>query len=483
MFCNNCGKKIKAGAVRCSCGAPVEQMEYCGGFWGLVGKKPEKPRRNDVGEKPNSQPPMERSSLNSGYTGSENAEKFFESGERRSRSSGSGIGLAIGGIMAGLVLIGGGALLFMRKGKPVPSSHRTVAEDTSKAAEETELSGETAEVSKGQLEYQYKYVKLRIREMEEQERLLKDPNSPELEDREQNEQDWEDFKSLVGAEGVEDSISQEFEQFKSDYLSYANQDLSFNKTKVDKLDKKLHLAQLDLRLHEEFPAISINEDGSGYEWGNNKEVDANVKMAKEIINEYEKLQLSEMEETSGTRDSNDEKETFGPEESYLKHGTFASNRSLLRMEALLYDYCIDYYKVKLGVSDEKPLSLMTSDDYQTAKKNAGDDQEFEGEHDNLWYAEWCINDLENAEEEWQAARDKLKNLPEDAGEIRRLRDSDAGQDQEKDSASDSTLIEESTQESASTEDSAQEPASTEDLNKKDGRSNTVKNDPGFPFKR
>ena len=120
MFCNNCGKKIKAGSSRCSCGAPVEQMEYCGGFWGLVGKKPEKPRRNDIGESQSSPNPVERPVLNTSHVGYENSENSFENDERRKRSSGAGIGLIIGCIMAAVVLIGGGAFFLMRKGNPEP---------------------------------------------------------------------------------------------------------------------------------------------------------------------------------------------------------------------------------------------------------------------------------------------------------------------------------------------------------------------------
>ncbi|MCC8129413.1 MAG: hypothetical protein LIO51_05690 [Clostridiales bacterium] len=41
MFCKKCGNKLVAGEKTCRyCGAPAEQAEICGGFWGLVGEKP-----------------------------------------------------------------------------------------------------------------------------------------------------------------------------------------------------------------------------------------------------------------------------------------------------------------------------------------------------------------------------------------------------------------------------------------------------------
>lgn len=41
MFCNACGSKLSKEDKKCrACGAPADQGETCGGFWGLVGEKP-----------------------------------------------------------------------------------------------------------------------------------------------------------------------------------------------------------------------------------------------------------------------------------------------------------------------------------------------------------------------------------------------------------------------------------------------------------
>ena len=41
MFCNTCGSKLSKDDKKCrACGAPADQGEACGGFWGLVGAEP-----------------------------------------------------------------------------------------------------------------------------------------------------------------------------------------------------------------------------------------------------------------------------------------------------------------------------------------------------------------------------------------------------------------------------------------------------------
>lgn len=41
MFCNTCGSKLSKDDKKCRvCGAPADQGEACGGFWGLVGAEP-----------------------------------------------------------------------------------------------------------------------------------------------------------------------------------------------------------------------------------------------------------------------------------------------------------------------------------------------------------------------------------------------------------------------------------------------------------
>lgn len=40
MYCSNCGCKVHEDEKVCSdCGASLYSVEYCGGFWGLVGKR------------------------------------------------------------------------------------------------------------------------------------------------------------------------------------------------------------------------------------------------------------------------------------------------------------------------------------------------------------------------------------------------------------------------------------------------------------
>lgn len=38
MYCKKCGKRAPEGAEVCECGAKLQIDEYCGGFWGLLGK-------------------------------------------------------------------------------------------------------------------------------------------------------------------------------------------------------------------------------------------------------------------------------------------------------------------------------------------------------------------------------------------------------------------------------------------------------------
>lgn len=43
MYCKKCGCRINYGEQRCSdCGTEVGVIEYCGGFWGLVGENNKK---------------------------------------------------------------------------------------------------------------------------------------------------------------------------------------------------------------------------------------------------------------------------------------------------------------------------------------------------------------------------------------------------------------------------------------------------------
>lgn len=41
MFCNSCGSKLRKGDKVCAaCGAPADQGEACGGFWGIISAPP-----------------------------------------------------------------------------------------------------------------------------------------------------------------------------------------------------------------------------------------------------------------------------------------------------------------------------------------------------------------------------------------------------------------------------------------------------------
>lgn len=42
MYCQKCGYKLSKGSYICSnCGSQNQDIEYCGGFWGLTGEKKE----------------------------------------------------------------------------------------------------------------------------------------------------------------------------------------------------------------------------------------------------------------------------------------------------------------------------------------------------------------------------------------------------------------------------------------------------------
>lgn len=43
MYCSKCGCKVESSQKNCpNCGALADGIEYCGGFWGLVGEEPKK---------------------------------------------------------------------------------------------------------------------------------------------------------------------------------------------------------------------------------------------------------------------------------------------------------------------------------------------------------------------------------------------------------------------------------------------------------
>ncbi len=53
MYCKNCGCKINTGEKRCSdCGTDIKEIEYCGGFWGLVGEEEKVKTLISIEEKP-----------------------------------------------------------------------------------------------------------------------------------------------------------------------------------------------------------------------------------------------------------------------------------------------------------------------------------------------------------------------------------------------------------------------------------------------
>lgn len=57
MYCKNCGCKINIGEKRCSdCGNDIKGVEYCGGFWGLVGEEKKVKTLNPIEEKPKEEP-------------------------------------------------------------------------------------------------------------------------------------------------------------------------------------------------------------------------------------------------------------------------------------------------------------------------------------------------------------------------------------------------------------------------------------------
>lgn len=47
MYCAKCGYKVLKNARQCqNCGASVEGIEYCGGFWGLVNREEDQLKRD-----------------------------------------------------------------------------------------------------------------------------------------------------------------------------------------------------------------------------------------------------------------------------------------------------------------------------------------------------------------------------------------------------------------------------------------------------
>ena len=448
MFCNNCGKKIKPGALKCSCGAPVEKMEYCGGFWGLVGKNPKSSSsaphpdtlsRNEIAER-GYKPSPENAEINSSREISGNYDYTGEREERRSRSSKAGIGLIAGIALAAIVLVGGGAFFLFRGGdddKTQKNLGKSVVEETStklNVEESTENAqsiqssqdGETVTID--QLNYaKDNYVIPMFEKMEKQEEKIsvtfykkadvKDPN----EENETLKEAWTDFSRQTK------EVRKDFDRLKEDfakiYQGDSEKDQDFANF-LDSREKSLLKAEMDIEVHDKFSCIG--KTGSGYVSKDDSDVvnddgwlsDPYVKYAEKIFSNYRKLEESCINKDAG----------------------FASWVYLSRLEVIFSDYNIASCKETLmEVSERESLEEMDGQDYQNAAKKDGD---FDGK---LELIDFCLKDLDDS-----PAKSHLKNL-DDYKIIKKLSDkesSDAGQ------SSQSTAVEK--------DDSSAPPAVTEE---------------------
>lgn len=49
MYCKKCGCRLNKGNSKCpDCGVKVTEIEYCGGFWGLVGERGKNDGQADI---------------------------------------------------------------------------------------------------------------------------------------------------------------------------------------------------------------------------------------------------------------------------------------------------------------------------------------------------------------------------------------------------------------------------------------------------
>lgn len=430
MFCNHCGKRIKPGAVKCSCGAPVEQMEACGGFWGLVGKSPKASStsmepmpmsRNEIAER-GYKPAAEKAEFNGTRGSSEGLDHISDRQESRNRSSKTGIGLFAGIVVAVLALVGGGAFFLFggHSGSHTPRSGGKVAEEASTerlVAETTENPEAQSQLSLEQLIYaKDHYVIPMFEKLEKQEKRIwndyykkADVTDPDEENQTLREA-WNDFEKEAR------EVRKDYDRLRGDFESIKKGDSADEadfESFILQQEKALVKAELDIAVHDTFS--SIGKEGDAYVSKAGTDVlnesgwlsDAYVEDAEKILDTYQNLQASYVN----------------------REAKFASWVYLTRLEVVLSDnYIASCQEILQGASERESLDEMDAQDYQQASRVDGD---FEKKMKRI---QFCLDDLGDspAKSHIRMAEEykKMSKLPEktDATDKQEEPDTKEGED-------------------------------------------------------
>ena len=424
MFCNQCGKRIKPGAVKCSCGAPVEQMEACGGFWGLVGKNP-KPSsasmetmpmsRNEIAER-GYKPASEKAEYNGPRGSAEGLSYMGERQESRNRSSKAGIGLFAGIAVAVLALAGGGAFFLFggHSGDRTAGSGGKMAEESSTervVVETTENPEAQSEVSLDQLIYaKDNYVIPMFEKLGNQEKKIWNDyyKKADVQDPDEGNQTlreaWDDFEEQAQEVRKDyDRLREDFEKIKKGESAEEEDFESFLSQQYINLLK----AELDIKVHDTFSCIGkegneyVSKDGAQVLNDSGWLSDDYVEDAQKVIDVYRNL----------------------PSSCVNREAKFASWVYLARLEVVLSDNYIDSCKKTLQETSERgSLDEMDAQDYQQASR--ANDQ-FEKKMETI---QFCLNDLGDS-----AAKGHLK-MAEEYNIIKKLSEKTDSTDEQSTSA-------------------------------------------------